>query len=200
MTISARCSFRATAGMVTRLRTDRAYDGGCMRPCAFGARGWPSVHRESHERSEPVPPPRLGEGRARSAGERAPPALAAARRGPTLAIASTVPHLSGGPMIVRTAVRAGGAACVALAACSAPPSPAPAPGPPPRAAESAAAPQPAPVAPPPAAVAPPAPRAPTDSLRPRLPTGASIDPVGTQVDVGPLPLAMLPAPEGDRVV
>ncbi|MFL5542079.1 MAG: bifunctional YncE family protein/alkaline phosphatase family protein [Longimicrobiaceae bacterium] len=43
-------------------------------------------------------------------------------------------------------------------------------------------------------------RAQTDSLRPRLPTGAWIEPAGTRVDVGPLPLAMLPAPEGDRVV
>ncbi|MFL5381777.1 MAG: bifunctional YncE family protein/alkaline phosphatase family protein [Longimicrobiaceae bacterium] len=43
-------------------------------------------------------------------------------------------------------------------------------------------------------------RAQTDSLRPRLPTGAWIAPEGSRVDVGPLPLAMLPAPEGDRVV
>jgi YVTN family beta-propeller protein len=40
----------------------------------------------------------------------------------------------------------------------------------------------------------------TDSLRPRLPTGVSLGPVGTQVEIGPLPLAMLLAPEGDRVV
>src|SRR4051794_4777889 len=43
-------------------------------------------------------------------------------------------------------------------------------------------------------------RAQADSLRPRLPTGVTLGPVGTLVDVGPLPLAMLLAPEGDRVV
>ncbi|HEV7587044.1 MAG TPA: YncE family protein, partial [Longimicrobium sp.] len=98
-------------------------------------------------------------------------------------------------MILRTAASAAGAACVALAACSGPPSPAPAPTPAPAAAAPAPLPPTAPVA---AALA--AARVRTDSLRPRLPTGARIGPVGTQVDVGPLPLAMLLAPEGDRVV
>ncbi len=35
---------------------------------------------------------------------------------------------------------------------------------------------------------------------PRLPTGATLDPAGTTIDVGPLPLAMVQAPERDRVV
>ncbi|AHG93065.1 phosphoesterase (plasmid) [Gemmatirosa kalamazoonensis] len=34
----------------------------------------------------------------------------------------------------------------------------------------------------------------------RLPTGARLDPAGTVVDVGPMPLGMVPTPEGDRVV
>jgi YVTN family beta-propeller protein len=33
----------------------------------------------------------------------------------------------------------------------------------------------------------------------RLPTGARLDPAGTVVDVGPMPLGMIPTPEGDRV-
>jgi len=82
-------------------------------------------------------------------------------------------------MILRTAATV--AAFVALAACSAP-SPA----------RAQTVPQPA--------SAPAVSRPPADSLRPRLPTGVTLGPVGTLVDVGPLPLAMLPAPEGDRVV
>lgn len=39
-----------------------------------------------------------------------------------------------------------------------------------------------------------------DSLRPMLPTGVRIEPVGTLTDVGPFPLAMLPAPGGGRVI
>ena len=35
---------------------------------------------------------------------------------------------------------------------------------------------------------------------PRLPTGATLDPAGTSLDIGPLPLAMVRAPERDRVV
>src|ERR1043166_4095152 len=34
----------------------------------------------------------------------------------------------------------------------------------------------------------------------RLPTGALLDPAGRSFDVGPFPLAMIPAPESDRVV
>src|ERR1043166_6059716 len=34
----------------------------------------------------------------------------------------------------------------------------------------------------------------------RLPTGAVLDPAGRSFPVGPMPLAMLPAPEGDRVL
>jgi YVTN family beta-propeller protein len=39
-----------------------------------------------------------------------------------------------------------------------------------------------------------------DTLRPRLPTGAWLDPAAPMADIGPLPLAMIPAPEGGRVV
>ncbi len=93
----------------------------------------------------------------------------------------------------------------ALAAACAPAGPAPAPAPP------SASPPPAPVAIPPstprdvvppaaAPVAPVALRVSADSLRPRLPTGVRLDPVGAQTDISPLPLAMLLAPGGDRVV
>ena len=34
----------------------------------------------------------------------------------------------------------------------------------------------------------------------RLPTGVRLDPAGTLADVGPMPLGMIPTPEGDRVV
>jgi DNA-binding beta-propeller fold protein YncE len=42
--------------------------------------------------------------------------------------------------------------------------------------------------------------APVDSGPARLPTGARLDPAGPAVDVMPLPLALLPSPEGDAVV
>jgi YVTN family beta-propeller protein len=96
-------------------------------------------------------------------------------------------------MTFRTAARTAGA-CLALASCAPPATPAPSPeaAPPPAAVVSPAPPP----APPPAPAPPPV----RDTLRPRLPTGARLEPAGTQVDVGPFPLAMLPAPEGDRVV
>ena len=103
-------------------------------------------------------------------------------------------------MTLRIAGRAAGA-CLVLAACS--PAAGPAPVPP---VARATTPATQPVAPPPTAtVSPPAappsrPAAARDSLRPRLPTGVWLDPAGTQVDVGPFALAMLPAPEGDRVL
>ncbi|HEX6745963.1 MAG TPA: bifunctional YncE family protein/alkaline phosphatase family protein [Longimicrobium sp.] len=79
-------------------------------------------------------------------------------------------------------------ACAAIAAC-APSSPSPTPTPAPPAA-----------APVPAAAPAPLRTVSRDSLRPRLPTGATLDPAAPMTDVGPMPLAMLPAPEGDRVV
>lgn len=77
----------------------------------------------------------------------------------------------------------------ALAAACAPALPAPAPAPPAAAAVPTASPAPAPVR-----------TVSRDSLRPRLPTGAWLDPAAPVTDIGPLPLAMVPAPEGDRVV
>lgn len=103
--------------------------------------------------------------------------------------------------VARTAVFA------ALAAACAPASPAPEPAPP-RTEPAAAPPASPPAADSPApatdstasaraaAVA----RVSADSLRPRLPTGAWLDPVGTLTDIAPLPLALLRAPEGGRVV
>ncbi len=41
---------------------------------------------------------------------------------------------------------------------------------------------------------------PTSVERPRLPTGAFLDPVGTQVTLGSMPLAMAPVPDGQHVV
>ncbi|HSU15729.1 bifunctional YncE family protein/alkaline phosphatase family protein [Longimicrobium sp.] len=80
-------------------------------------------------------------------------------------------------------------ACAALAAACAPaPSPVPAPAPASPAPAPAAAPAPAQV------------RVSADSLRPRLPTGVTLDPAAPMRDVGPMPLAILPAPEGGRVV
>ncbi|MBV9773427.1 MAG: YncE family protein, partial [Gemmatimonadetes bacterium] len=98
---------------------------------------------------------------------------------------------------------AGCAPAAAPVATSAPPpatsAPAAAPvatsAPPPATSAPAAAPAPVGA---PAPVAAPAP--PRDTLRPRLPTGVYLDPAGPTHDVGPLPLSMLPAPEGDRVV
>jgi YVTN family beta-propeller protein len=93
------------------------------------------------------------------------------------------------------------AACAIAAACARPalaPRDAPTP--------AAAAPTPPPTSPTPstasAAAAPTqaAARVSPDSLRPRLPTGPTIAPVGRLTDVGPMPLGMVAAPEGDRVV
>ncbi|HET7228452.1 MAG TPA: bifunctional YncE family protein/alkaline phosphatase family protein [Longimicrobium sp.] len=96
-------------------------------------------------------------------------------------------------------------ASVALAAC-APPSPAPAPAPPrtdsaaasPASAAPSSPPSPAPATAP--AAAPVALRVSPDSLRPRLPTGVRLDPEGALTPIAPMPLAMLRAPGGDRVV
>src|SRR2546427_2980167 len=37
-------------------------------------------------------------------------------------------------------------------------------------------------------------------LQPRLPTGVRLDPAAPLADVGPMPLTMRAAPEGDRIV
>jgi hypothetical protein len=51
----------------------------------------------------------------------------------------------------------------------------------------------------PAGVAPPSPQ-PSSALRPRLPTGASLDPAGPSTDVGSMPLAMVLSPDGRQAV
>ncbi len=44
------------------------------------------------------------------------------------------------------------------------------------------------------------PTAESDSILNRLPTGVVLDPAGASFEIGQLPLAMVTAPEGDRVV
>jgi len=92
------------------------------------------------------------------------------------------------------------ATALATACAPAGPAPAPAPTSPPPAAAPAPAPSPAPASAPAVAAVPVAARVSPDTLRPRLPTGVRLDPEGALTDIAPLPLAMLRAPEGDRVV